>query len=181
MPRTRNSHPAGLKAKVAVEAIKAHKTAAQIAQMFVAHTAWDYWIGLADRMCRCREPLARTRNCSHEGNRHSHCDRRLAYRTGPAASHRRLLLAVAGGLAGNRSRLLGRDVPAGYSDPVRFPALPEHRDGHAAARVQPGCLAGRRAPLLDWFRHCVPHGAISHRASKLATAVRRGLRSCGGW
>jgi transposase-like protein len=34
MPRTRKSHPPSLKAKVAVEAIKAHKTAAQIAQMF---------------------------------------------------------------------------------------------------------------------------------------------------
>ncbi len=34
MPKTRKSHPPSLKAKVAVEAIKAHKTAAQIAQMF---------------------------------------------------------------------------------------------------------------------------------------------------
>ena len=30
MPKTRKSHPPSLKAKVAVEAIKAHKTAAQI-------------------------------------------------------------------------------------------------------------------------------------------------------
>ena len=37
MPRTRKSHPPSLKAKVAVEAIKANKTAAQIAQMFCAH------------------------------------------------------------------------------------------------------------------------------------------------
>ncbi len=38
MPRTRKSHPPSLKAKVAVEAIKAHKTAAaQIAQMFAVH------------------------------------------------------------------------------------------------------------------------------------------------
>jgi hypothetical protein len=29
MPKTRKSHPPSLKAKVAVEAIKAHKTAAQ--------------------------------------------------------------------------------------------------------------------------------------------------------
>ena len=36
MPKTRKSHPPSLKAKVAVEAIKAHKTAAQIAQMFGA-------------------------------------------------------------------------------------------------------------------------------------------------
>src|ERR1035441_5925253 len=34
MPRTRKSHPPSLKAKVAVEAIKAHRTTAQIAQMF---------------------------------------------------------------------------------------------------------------------------------------------------
>src|ERR1700757_3209413 len=37
MPRTRKSQPPSLKAKVAVEAIKAHKTAAQIAQMFGVH------------------------------------------------------------------------------------------------------------------------------------------------
>ena len=37
MPRTRKSHPPGLKARVAVEAIKAHKTTARIAQMFAVH------------------------------------------------------------------------------------------------------------------------------------------------
>ena len=37
MPRTRKSHPPSLKAKVAVEAIKAHKTTAQIAQIFGVH------------------------------------------------------------------------------------------------------------------------------------------------
>ena len=37
MPNTRKSHPPSLKAKVAVEAIKAHKTTAQIAQMFGVH------------------------------------------------------------------------------------------------------------------------------------------------
>src|SRR5260370_40538919 len=37
MPKTRKSHPPSLKAKVAVEAIKNHKTAAQIAQMFGVH------------------------------------------------------------------------------------------------------------------------------------------------
>ena len=37
MPRTRKSHPPSLKAKVAIEAIKGHKTTAQIAQMFGAH------------------------------------------------------------------------------------------------------------------------------------------------
>ena len=37
MPRTRKSHPPSLKAKVAIEAIKAHKTTTQIAQMFGVH------------------------------------------------------------------------------------------------------------------------------------------------
>lgn len=37
MPRTRKSHPPSLKARVAVEALKAQKTTAQIAQMFSVH------------------------------------------------------------------------------------------------------------------------------------------------
>ena len=37
MPRTRKNHPPSLKAKVAIEAIKGHKTTAQIAQMFGVH------------------------------------------------------------------------------------------------------------------------------------------------
>ena len=37
MPRTRKNHTATLKAKVALEAIKAHKTTTQIAQMFGVH------------------------------------------------------------------------------------------------------------------------------------------------
>ena len=37
MPRTHKNHPPTLKAKVAVEAIKAHKTTTQIAQMFGIH------------------------------------------------------------------------------------------------------------------------------------------------
>jgi transposase len=37
MPRSRKSHPSSLKAKVALEAIKAHKTTTQIAQMFGVH------------------------------------------------------------------------------------------------------------------------------------------------
>jgi hypothetical protein len=37
MPRTRKNHPPTLKAKVAVEAIRTHKTTAQIAQMFGVH------------------------------------------------------------------------------------------------------------------------------------------------
>jgi hypothetical protein len=36
MPRTRKSHPPSLKAKVAIEEIKEHKTTAQIAQMVSA-------------------------------------------------------------------------------------------------------------------------------------------------
>ncbi len=37
MPKTRKNHPASLKAKVAVEAIKAQQTTSQIAQMFAVH------------------------------------------------------------------------------------------------------------------------------------------------
>jgi transposase-like protein len=37
MPRTRKNYAPGLKAKVAVEAIKGNKTAAQIAQTFSVH------------------------------------------------------------------------------------------------------------------------------------------------
>src|ERR1700691_5065434 len=38
VPRTRTNHPPSLTAKVAVEAIRAHKTTVQIAQMFGAHS-----------------------------------------------------------------------------------------------------------------------------------------------
>ena len=37
MPRTRKNHPPSLKAKVAIEAIKAQRTTTQIAQMFGVH------------------------------------------------------------------------------------------------------------------------------------------------
>jgi transposase len=37
MPKTRKSHPPSLKAKVAIEAIKAQRTTAQISQMFSVH------------------------------------------------------------------------------------------------------------------------------------------------
>jgi transposase-like protein len=37
MPGTRKNHPPDLKAKVAVEAIRANRTTAQIAQMFGVH------------------------------------------------------------------------------------------------------------------------------------------------
>jgi hypothetical protein len=47
MPKTRKSHPPSLKAKVAVEAIKAHKTAAQIAQMFGVHACPSVSAGFA--------------------------------------------------------------------------------------------------------------------------------------
>src|ERR1700692_1376494 len=63
MPRTRKSHPPSLKAKVAVEAIKAHKTAAQIAQMFGVHpTQVGGWkkqalAGLPDIFGNGREPI----------------------------------------------------------------------------------------------------------------------------
>ncbi len=37
MPRTRKSHPPALKAKVAIEAIKANRTTSEIAQAFSVH------------------------------------------------------------------------------------------------------------------------------------------------
>ena len=37
MPRTRKNHPPSLKAKVAVEAIRANRTTAEIAQMYGVH------------------------------------------------------------------------------------------------------------------------------------------------
>ena len=44
MPSTRKNHPPSLKAKVAVEAIKEHKTAGQIAQTFGVHpTQVGFW------------------------------------------------------------------------------------------------------------------------------------------
>src|SRR3954462_13893547 len=64
MPRTRKSHPPSLKAKVAVEAIKAHKTAAQIAQMFGVHpTQVGGWKkqALAGLSC-CRHAAFLSRN-----------------------------------------------------------------------------------------------------------------------
>lgn len=63
MPKTRKSHPPGLKAKVAGEAIKAHKTAAQLAQMFGVHPtqvgAWNKQAlaGLADIFGNGREQM----------------------------------------------------------------------------------------------------------------------------
>jgi transposase-like protein len=63
MPRTRKSHLPSLKAKVAIEAIKAHKTTAQIAQMFGVHpTQVDGWkkhamAGLPDIFSNGREQV----------------------------------------------------------------------------------------------------------------------------
>jgi transposase len=63
MPRTRKSHPPSLKAKVAIEAIRAHKTTAQIAQMFGVHpTQVGGWkrqapAGLADVFSNGREQV----------------------------------------------------------------------------------------------------------------------------
>src|ERR1700691_1013033 len=63
MPRTRKNHPPSLKAKVAVEAIRAYKTTAQIAQMFGVHpTQVGGWkkqalSGLADLFGNGREQI----------------------------------------------------------------------------------------------------------------------------
>jgi transposase len=63
MPRTRKSHPPSLKAKVAIEAIKANRTTAQIAQMFGVHpTQVGGWkrqalAGLPDDFSNGREQI----------------------------------------------------------------------------------------------------------------------------
>jgi transposase-like protein len=65
MPRTRKSRPPSLKAKVEVETIRAHKTAAQIAQMFgVCPTQVGVWkkqalAGLPDIFSNGREQMRR--------------------------------------------------------------------------------------------------------------------------
>jgi len=44
MPQTRKNHPPSLKAKVAIEAIKGHKTTSQIAQAYGVHpTQIGFW------------------------------------------------------------------------------------------------------------------------------------------
>jgi len=67
MPKVRKSHPPSLKAKVAVEAIKAHKTAAQIAQMFGVHpTQVGGWTSSATAASRCASsPTRRKTNCTN--------------------------------------------------------------------------------------------------------------------
>ena len=63
MPSTRRNHPPSLKAKVAVEAIKEHKTAGQIAQTFGVHpTQVGFWkkqalAGLPDVFGNGREQM----------------------------------------------------------------------------------------------------------------------------
>jgi transposase len=63
MPRTRKNHPPSLKAKVALEAIKAHRTTVEIAQMFGVHpTQVGGWkkqalVGLADIFSNGRQQL----------------------------------------------------------------------------------------------------------------------------
>jgi predicted permease len=92
-----------------------------------------------------------------------------------------LLFGGSGRTCGNRGRLPGRDVPA-----LPFRSRPISRSPWEQ-RWTCGCSCSaslfrwRRAPLLDCCRHYVPHGAISYRASKLATAVRREFRSCVEW
>ena len=80
MPRTRKSHPPSLKAKVAIEAIKAHKTAAQIAQMFGVHpTQVGGWkkqalaglpdiFGNVESRCASRPTRRRTHSTNRSAN-----------------------------------------------------------------------------------------------------------------
>ena len=65
MPRTRKSHLPSLKAKVAVEAIKGHKTTAQIAQMFGVHpTQVGGWKKQALEACRTSSATGVSRSAS---------------------------------------------------------------------------------------------------------------------
>jgi putative transposase len=63
MPQTRKNHPPSLKAKVALEAIKGHKTTAQIAQIYGVHpTQIGFWkrqaeTGLPDVFGNGREQI----------------------------------------------------------------------------------------------------------------------------
>ena len=63
MPQTRKNHPPSLKAKVAIEAIKGHKTTGQIAQIYAVHpTQIGFWkrqaiAGLPDVFGNGREQL----------------------------------------------------------------------------------------------------------------------------
>ena len=69
MPKTRKSHPPSLKAKVAVEAIKAHKTATQIAQMFGVHpTQVPTSSATAASRCASRPTPRRTSSTNRSAN-----------------------------------------------------------------------------------------------------------------
>ena len=73
MPRTRKSHPPSLKARVAIEAIKGHKTTAQIAQMFGVHpTQVGGWkkqalTGLPDLFGNGREQIRQQADTEKDG------------------------------------------------------------------------------------------------------------------
>jgi transposase-like protein len=65
MPRTRKSHPPSLKANVAVEAIKGHKTTLKIAQMFGVHPAQaGGWKNRRWPACRMSSATAASRSAN---------------------------------------------------------------------------------------------------------------------
>ena len=80
MPKTRKSHPPSLKAKVAVEAIKAHRTTTQIAQMFGVHPTrsgagrnkpWPVWrtsSATAASRCDSKPTPTKTSSTSRSAN-----------------------------------------------------------------------------------------------------------------
>ena len=75
MPRTRKNYPPSLTAKVALEAIKAHKTTAQIAQIFPVKSYWP--LGLDFHRTRaCLGPWRNsdsTPNCKLKSNCRMRC------------------------------------------------------------------------------------------------------------
>src|SRR6266851_6862574 len=79
-----------------------------------------------------------------------------------------LLLAVAGGLAGIGVGYLGVTFLRAIPIPSDFPLSLGNRDGHAAARVQPGCFAG------DGRRFWIGAGIACHtRRSRIDHQSRR--------
>jgi transposase-like protein len=77
MPQTRKNHPPSLKAKVAVEAIKAHKTAAQIAQMFGVHpTQVGSWKSRHWPVCQTCSAMVESRSGSRQTRKKKNCTKR---------------------------------------------------------------------------------------------------------
>jgi transposase-like protein len=104
MPQSRKNHPPSLKAKVAIEAIKGHKTTAQIAQVYGVHPTQ---IGFWKRQAIAARSDARARR-SREG-RTVPADRTAESGAGLSQkkSWARLRIADDGSIQNTRCRLRG--------------------------------------------------------------------------